>query len=158
MRTVPGIYRYGSERGPGEGLRIGVTRHPPRGVKKEDWARLGYCDLWFPLLAPSAELVKAYRGGTMEWEVFARRYRAEMRSPECGHLIALLAAFAERTPLSLGCFCEDESRCHRSVLRELVGACLSVETGGRADSSAPGGGEGGGYASPACWANWDDLD
>lgn len=152
MRTVPGIYRYGSERGSGEGLRIGVTRHPPRGVKKEDWARLGYCDLWFPLLAPSAELVKEYRGGKIEWEAFARRYRTEMRKPECHHAIELLAAFAKAVPFSIGCFCEDEDRCHRSLLRGLVEACNPVEP------CQPSTDESRGYASPACWANWDDLE
>ena len=116
----PGLYRYATPRMPGEGLRIGVTRHVPRGVRKEDWQRCGYFDLWLPLLAPSAELLKAYLDGHLTWSVFARRYRAEMKQPACRQAIDLLAAFSHTTPINLGCYCEEETRCHRSLLLPLV--------------------------------------
>lgn len=117
---LPRIYRYATPREAGEGLRIGVTRHPPRGIKREDWQKRGYYDLWLPLLAPSPDLLKSYLDEQVTWAVFARRYRTEMKQPECRQMIAALAAFSHATPFSLGCFCEDESRCHRSLLLPLV--------------------------------------
>ena len=119
-RPPPGLYRYATQRMPGEGLRIGVTRHLPRGVRREDWPRRGYFDVWLPLIAPSAELLKEYRDGQVTWTVFARRYRAEMKQPACRQAIDLLAAFSHATPISLGCYCEDETRCHRTLLLPLV--------------------------------------
>lgn len=120
MKHPPGIYRYGSTRTKGEGWRIGVSRHVPRGVRREDWAKRGYFDLWLPLLSPSADLVKEYIGGKITWNVFSRRYRSEMKEPECRHVIDLLAAMSREVTFCLGCFCEDECRCHRSVLQQLV--------------------------------------
>jgi uncharacterized protein YeaO (DUF488 family) len=119
IRTV----KLGSPRARSEGLRLGTVRRPPRGVKKTDYARLDYYDLWMPELAPSEPL----RGWVMSkpitparWATFARRYRAEMRGPAAQRLLALLAALSSTTNLSVGCYCEDESHCHRSLLRELL--------------------------------------
>jgi uncharacterized protein YeaO (DUF488 family) len=117
------VVRLGTPRAPGEGLRLGTVRRPPRGVRKEDYGRLDYYDVWLPDLAPSAELVKmALSGGSdpKQWETFVRRYRQEMKEPHAGHLLTLLAALSRQTALSVGCYCEDESRCHRSVLREIL--------------------------------------
>jgi len=116
------IVRLGSKRAPGEGLRIGTVRHPPRCVPKERHAEEDWYDVWYPVLAPSAELVAKGRAAESdkEWAAFVRGYRKEMKAPEAKHAIALLAALSHRTDLSVGCYCEDESRCHRSVLRELL--------------------------------------
>lgn len=118
------IVRLGSARHPEEGLRLGTVRRPPRGVAKERFAADDWYDVWLPQLAPSAELVKQGRAATSEseWRAFERRYRAEMKQPDNGRLIALLAALSRRTNLSVGCYCDDESRCHRSVLRDLLAA------------------------------------
>ncbi|GMU66601.1 MAG: hypothetical protein AMXMBFR36_28750 [Acidobacteriota bacterium] len=116
------VVRLGSPRSKQEGLRLGTVRRPPRGVPKERIAADGWYDLWLPQLAPSAELVKVAQGATTakEWDVFARKYRAEMAEPDNARLLALLAALSHRTDLAVGCYCEDEARCHRSVLRELL--------------------------------------
>jgi uncharacterized protein YeaO (DUF488 family) len=116
------IVRLGTPRAPGEGLRIGTVRHPPRGVPKSRHAAGNWYDLWLPELAPSAPLVKRARTATSEreWAVFARRYRAEMAAPEKVRLLDLLAALSRQSHFSVGCYCEDEARCHRSVLRELL--------------------------------------
>ncbi len=124
------IVRLGSERAPDEGLRVGTVRRPPRGVPKERFATDDWYDVWLPQLAPTAELVKAALGTTTdrEWQTFVRKYRAEMNSTDNARLIALLAALSRNTNLSVGCYCEDEAHCHRSVLRELLreaGASLS---------------------------------
>lgn len=117
------VVRLGSPRAPGEGLRLGTVRHPPRGVPKAELAARGFYDVWFPTLAPSAEAVKAGRaaGDTpAAWKAFARRYRREMQAPEARHALALLAALSRTTALAVGCYCADEARCHRSMLRELL--------------------------------------
>jgi uncharacterized protein YeaO (DUF488 family) len=117
------VVRLGSPRAPEEGLRLGTVRHPPRGVRKEDRARLDWFDLWLPELAPSAALVSRALSQPFtakRWNAYARRYRAEMRRPAAERLIALLAALSRETDLSVGCYCADESRCHRSLLRELL--------------------------------------
>src|SRR5215213_3169993 len=130
------IIRLGSPRGEAEGLRLGTVRRPPRGVRKEDYGRLDYFDLWFPDIAPSAALVKyAYAEPfTPErWATYARRYRREMREPQAQRLLALLAALSHQTDLAVGCYCEDASRCHRSLLRELLleqGAEIAEDQGG----------------------------
>jgi uncharacterized protein YeaO (DUF488 family) len=112
-------YSYGhAPRSPG--LSVGVARHLPRGVKKDDYRRRGYFDVWLPALAPSAGLVAAYRGGKISFRAFASRYRSAMNTAEAKQLIRLLAATARAVPVRLGCFCDDERRCHRSVLRGLV--------------------------------------
>ncbi len=115
--------RLGTPRGPGEGLRIGTVRRPPRGVRKEHYASRDYFDAWLPELAPSAPLVSwaLSKPFTLpRWTVYARRYRAEMREPAAQRLIALLAALSSRTDFAVGCYCDDESRCHRSLLKELL--------------------------------------
>jgi uncharacterized protein YeaO (DUF488 family) len=119
------IVRLGSERSPGEGLRIGTVRRPPRGVPKSEFASRNFYDVWLPNLAPSEALLKvgqsaAGADGGREWKAFVRRYRAEMKAPEVRALLDTLAALSRQTNFSLGCYCADESRCHRSVLRELL--------------------------------------
>jgi len=116
------IVRLGTPRQPGEGLRLGTVRRPPRGVPKADFARLDYYDVWFPNLSPSAELVQEALGAADEktWNVFRRKFRHEMSAPDRSRELDLLAALSHRTNFSLGCYCADESRCHRSVLRELL--------------------------------------
>jgi uncharacterized protein YeaO (DUF488 family) len=116
------IVRLGTPRQPDEGLRIGTVRRPPRGVAKADFGRLDYYDVWFPNLAPEAELVKEalHAKDDKAWSAFVRKYRAAMKEPGPSRDLDLLAALSHRTNLSVGCYCEHESRCHRSVLRELL--------------------------------------
>ena len=116
------IVRLGEPRGDGEGLRIGTVRRPPRGVPREEFAARDFYDTWLPELSPSQELVsQALAAETdKEWRAFVRAYRKEMATPAARHLLELLAALSQRTDVSVGCYCEDESRCHRSVLRELL--------------------------------------
>src|ERR1700692_3074521 len=116
------IVRLGTPRKHGEGLRLGTVRRPPRGVPKSDFAKLDYYDVWFPNLAPSAELVKEALGAADQRALgaFRRKFRREMRKPDRSRELDMLAALSHQTNLSLGCYCEDESRCHRSVLRELL--------------------------------------
>lgn len=117
------IVRLGQPRQPGEGIRLGTVRRPPRGVKKDDYARRDFFDVWLPELAPAAPLVSwALSGGLTDakWSKYARRYRAEMKKPAAQHLLDLLAVLSRTTDLSVGCYCENESRCHRSLLRELL--------------------------------------
>jgi uncharacterized protein YeaO (DUF488 family) len=116
------IVRLGSPRGPNEGLRIGTVRRPPRGVRKEDFAAKDFFDVWFPNLSPSAELVKEAQSADDQrsWSAFEKRFRAEMSRPETSRELDLLAALSHQTNVSIGCYCEKEERCHRSVLRELL--------------------------------------
>ena len=116
------IVRLGSPRAAGEGLRIGTVRRPPRGVPKTEFASGNWYDVWFPTLAPSDALVKQAQGAETpaQWAVFARKYRAEMAAPPGARALALLAALSHQTDLSVGCYCENEAHCHRSVLRELL--------------------------------------
>jgi uncharacterized protein YeaO (DUF488 family) len=116
------VLRLGSPRTPDEGLRLGTVRRPPRGVPKSRYAALDYYDVWLPTLAPSQELVTfALRSqDERSWKAFQRRYRAEMKKPDAARLLDLLAALSHQTNFSLGCYCENEERCHRSVLRELL--------------------------------------
>ncbi|RZU02438.1 DUF488 domain-containing protein [Rivibacter subsaxonicus] len=116
------IVRLGSPRAAGEGLRIGTVRRPPRGVPKSEFARQDWYDLWYPNLAPSVETMKLGQQAASErdWQAFRRRFRAEMAAPEAGRTLDLLAALSRQTSFSIGCYCEDESRCHRSVLRALL--------------------------------------
>jgi uncharacterized protein YeaO (DUF488 family) len=116
------IVRLGEPRGQGEGLRIGTVRRPPRGVPKEEFAARDFYDTWLPELAPSQELVaQAMAAETeKEWQAFVRSYRKEMATPQARHLLNLLASLSHRTDIAVGCYCEDESRCHRSVLRQLL--------------------------------------
>ena len=118
------IVRLGTPRHPDEGLRIGTVRRPPRGVPKSAFASGDWYDVWFPTLAPSADLVARARtaASPREWNAFVRAYKAEMAKPEAAHALDLLAALSHHANLSVGCYCEDESRCHRSVLRQLLAA------------------------------------
>ncbi len=116
------IVRLGSERSKDEGLRIGTVRRPPRGVPKAEFAKRNYYDVWFPILSPSEETVKfALKAETpAQWNAFVRRYRKEMSAPDARHALELFAALSHHLNFSVGCYCEDESRCHRSVLRQLL--------------------------------------
>jgi uncharacterized protein YeaO (DUF488 family) len=116
------IVRLGSDRVRGEGLRIGTVRRPPRGVPKGEYASQNWYDVWFPELAPSAETVKLALAAESEkqWAAFEKRYRAEMAAPEKIRILELLAALSHQTSFSVGCYCAEESRCHRSALRELL--------------------------------------
>ncbi|OAM90047.1 DUF488 family protein [Termitidicoccus mucosus] len=121
-------YRYGDAGGL-PGLALGVARFLPRNIRREDYAARGYFDVWLPLLAPSRELVAAYRKGSIDHETFASRYRKEMKEGAPAQVIRLLAAQAARTRINLGCFCEDASRCHRSVLAALIQESASASPG-----------------------------
>ncbi len=117
------IVRLGTPRDPDEGLRIGTVRRPPRGVRKKDYAARDYFDVWLPELAPSAPLVSLALSKPFtpqRWAVYRRRYRREMLQPAAQRLIALLAALSSQTDFSVGCYCEDETRCHRSLLKKLL--------------------------------------
>ncbi len=116
------IVRLGSPRLPDEGTRIGTVRRPPRGVPRSEFASQDWYDVWFPTLAPSVETMKLGQAAETpaEWAAFMKKYRTEMKAPEASHALALLAALSRQANLSVGCYCEDESRCHRSVLRELL--------------------------------------
>ncbi|MGD9762306.1 MAG: DUF488 domain-containing protein [Candidatus Binatia bacterium] len=119
VRTV----RLGTLRNPGEGLRIGTVRRPPRGVAKKDYAARDYFDVWLPELAPSAPLVSWALSEPFtpeRWSTYVRRYRREMLEPPTQRLIALLAAMSAHTNFSVGCYCADETRCHRSLLYEFL--------------------------------------
>ena len=116
------VVRLGTRRSPGEGLRIGTVRRPPRGVRKEQIAARDFYDVWFPLLAPSVETMTTFRAEMTDpaWRRFVRAYRKEMSRPDASHALDLLAALSDHTDFSVGCYCEDENRCHRSVLRVLL--------------------------------------
>jgi len=117
------IVRLGAPRAKGEGLRIGTVRRPPRGVPKTEYAARDFYDVWLPNLAPSEGLVKMALRAKDEraWSTFVRRYRGELKRPEVLRVLDLLAALSRTTDFSVGCYCEDEARCHRSVLREVLG-------------------------------------
>ncbi len=116
------IVRLGTPRTSNEGVRLGTVRRPPRGVPKADFARRDYYDVWLPALAPTQELVSFALASRDErsWNTFERRYRAEMKHPDAAHLLDFLAALSHQTNFAVGCYCEDEERCHRSVLRKLL--------------------------------------
>ncbi len=116
------IIRLGSARIEGEGLRIGTVRRPPRGVPKSEFASQNWYDVWYPTLAPSVETMKLGQSAatSADWTAFVRKYRMEMSAPEARHGLALLAALSHHSNLSVGCYCENESHCHRSVLRILL--------------------------------------
>lgn len=117
------VVRLGTPRTPDEGLRLGTVRRPPRGVRKQDWGRRDYFDVWVPELAPSEDLRKWALAEPMiprRWESYKQRYLAQMRHPQAQHLITLLASLSLQTNFSVGCYCEDESYCHRSLLKTLL--------------------------------------
>ncbi len=116
-------FRIGGPQKRGEGLRIGATRRPPRGIAKERWQKDGYFDVWFPTVAPSTELLRRFLGHLdvdSTWQHFAGAYERELERGDAYHAVQLLAALARTTPISLGCYCEDESRCHRSILQRVL--------------------------------------
>ena len=116
------VVQLGSPRAKGEGLRLGTVRRPPRGVPKAEFAARDFYDVWLPELAPSEPLVKLGLSAATEkgWIAFAKKYRTEMKRPEAERLLALLAALSLQTDFAVGCYCPDEMRCHRSVLRNLL--------------------------------------
>jgi uncharacterized protein YeaO (DUF488 family) len=117
------VVRLGSARARDEGLRLGTVRRSPRGVPKAEYGRRDYYDVWFPNLAPSAELLTQGKNLADEpraWREFSKQYRKEMAAPAAEHDLELLAALSHKVNLSVGCYCEDESRCHRSILRQLL--------------------------------------
>jgi uncharacterized protein YeaO (DUF488 family) len=116
------IVRLGSPRAQGEGTRIGTVRRPPRGVPKAKFASENWYDVWFPTLAPSVPTMHAAQraNAEREWNAFKRKYRAEMSKPDASRALDVLAALSHHADFSVGCYCEDEARCHRSVLRELL--------------------------------------
>ena len=122
------IVRLGSPRLPGEGTRIGTVRRPPRGVPKDQFSTGDWYDVWFPNLAPSVETLKLGQGATSpsQWAAFVRKYKAEMTEPEARHDLQLLAVLSHTSDFSVGCYCENEERCHRSILKQLL-----VEHGAR---------------------------
>jgi len=115
------IVRLGKKRITGEGLRIGAVRYPPRGIKKSDYSAGDWFDVWYPNLAPSADLIRFGKMADTEakWKMFLKKYRAEMSTPEASRTLDLLTALSHRTDFSVGCYCAEEARCHRSVLRLL---------------------------------------
>ena len=116
------IVRLGSPRAKDEGTRIGTVRRPPRGVPKSEFAARDFYDVWFPNLAPSVETMKLGQQAATakDWSAFGKRYRAEMAAPEASRTLDVLAALSKHANFSVGCYCEDESRCHRSILRQLL--------------------------------------
>ncbi len=116
------VVQLGSPRFENEGLRIGTVRRPPRGVSKSEYSSLNFYDVWLPQLSPSAELMPQARNASTpaEWNRVMRQFRKEMATPDNNHLLDMLAALSRTTSFSVGCYCEDEDRCHRSVLRELL--------------------------------------
>lgn len=117
------VVRLGQAREPNEGLRLGTVRRPPRGVRKEQFASQDFFDVWVPELAPSAPLVSwalSEPWTDKRWSKYERAYRSEMKKPAATRLLSLLAALSQQTNFSVGCYCENESRCHRSILRELL--------------------------------------
>ena len=126
------IVKLGSPRKAKEGLRIGTVRRPPRGVPKSEYAQRDFYDVWLPNLAPNQRLLKEAKTAhdKKSWATFERKFRSEMKAPDAGKLLDLLAALSHRTDFSVGCYCNDERRCHRSILRQLL-----VERG--ADVAAP---------------------
>jgi len=116
------VVRLGSARAEGEGTRIGTVRRPPRGVPKAEFASRNWYDVWFPVLAPSVETMKLGQASTTpaQWAAFSRKYRAEMAVPQASRTIDLLAALSHHSNFSVGCYCESEAHCHRSLLRALL--------------------------------------
>jgi len=116
------IVRLGSPRAAEEGMRIGTVRRPPRGVPKAEFATRDYYDVWLPILSPVAELMAQAKAAASaaEWNAFARQFRAQMNDGDASKVLDLLAALSHGTHFSVGCYCEDESRCHRGILRELL--------------------------------------
>lgn len=124
------IVRLGSARAENEGVRIGTVRRPPRGVPKSEYATQNWYDVWLPNIAPTAELMKVGQAVETEsdWAAFCKRFRRELAAPEKAHVLDLLAVLSQTTNFSIGCYCENEERCHRAILRQLL-----AERGARLD-------------------------
>jgi len=124
------VVRLGTPRVPGEGIRIGTVRRPPRGVPKSEFSSKNWYDVWFPNLAPSVETMKLGQDAETpaQWAAFTRRYKAEMAQPDAKHALELLAALSRTSDFSVGCYCEREDHCHRSILRQLL-----VENGAKVE-------------------------
>lgn len=153
MKPFLSSYRYGAPRRPNEGIRIGAARQVPRAVRREDLQRRNYFDLWVPLLAPTSDLVSEYRHDKISFAAFGRHYKNQMKSPDSRQVIELLASISLFQPISVGCFCEDESRCHRSLLRELILKEAKRKASGFSclmEDSSSGNSEH--FASPVCFA------
>lgn len=116
------IVRLGTPRQKNEGVRLGTVRRPPRGVPKEEYASRNFYDVWLPILSPSEKLLKEGKVAKTdkEWLAFKRKFRAEMNLSDASRVLDLLAALSHQTNFSLGCYCENEERCHRSILKELL--------------------------------------
>lgn len=116
------VIQLGTARQRGEGIRIGTVRRPPRGVPKTQFAKQNWYDVWFPNLAPSVETMKLGLNAATaaQWSAFTRKYKAEMRAPHAQHALELLAALSHTTNFSVGCYCDDENHCHRSILKQLL--------------------------------------
>ena len=116
------IVRLGTKRIPNEGIRIGTVRRPPRGVPKSEYSAQNWYDVWFPNLSPSLQTLKLGQNAKNEneWKSFLRKFRAEMATPENSRTLDLLAVLSHQSNFSIGCYCADEQRCHRSVLRALL--------------------------------------
>ena len=116
------VLRLGTPRKPHEGLRLGTVRRPPRGVPKSEFAKRDYYDVWLPILSPSEKLVSFAQRSTDDksWKAFARKFRAEMSKPDAARVLDLLAALSHQTNFAVGCYCENEQRCHRSILKALL--------------------------------------
>ncbi|WP_454806696.1 DUF488 domain-containing protein [Paraburkholderia fungorum] len=116
------IVQLGSPRAADEGLRIGTVRRPPRGVPRTEFATRDYYDVWLPNLSPAAELIKDAKAAASdaEWRAFAKKFRAQLNDGDASKVLDLLAALSQTTHFSVGCYCEDENRCHRSILRQLL--------------------------------------
>ena len=128
------VVRLGDPRGAGEGIRLGTVRRPPRGVRKDDYARRDFFDVWLPDVAPSGDLVSwalSEPFTAKRWARYEKAYRAQMKKPPANRLIALLAAMSRESNFSIGCYCEDASRCHRSILRDLL-----IEAGAQINDQA----------------------
>jgi uncharacterized protein YeaO (DUF488 family) len=147
-------YLYGSPRRD-EGLRIGTTRYVPRGVRRGDWQKKGYFDVWVPLLSPEPENIKEFLHGKMTFDTFSRRYRTSMKKTESRQVIELLAGISLHLPIAVGCFCKDESHCHRSILKQLIEDAAKRMKPGKAGSESL---EQLRYASPVCYADWEGKE
>jgi uncharacterized protein YeaO (DUF488 family) len=124
------VVRLGAPRIPGEGIRIGTVRRPPRGVPKTQFSTGNWYDVWFPTLSPSVSTIKLGQGASSaaQWSAFTRKYKAEMAAPEAKHSLELLAALSHTVNFSVGCYCPREDRCHRSILKQLL-----VENGAKVE-------------------------
>ncbi|MFN7982163.1 MAG: DUF488 family protein [Vicinamibacterales bacterium] len=136
------VVRLGSARVANEGVRIGTVRRPPRGVPKERFATDNWYDVWFPNLAPSVDTMKLGQTSQTpaQWSAFVRKYKAEMAEPSAAHDLSLLAVLSQTTDFSVGCYCEDEQHCHRSVLRQLLrerGASIADDSASDPAMSTP---------------------